>query len=240
MSLPRHRPLLCLVTDRARLRAGTGAGAVTDALVALVGGAARGGVDLIQIRERDLPARDLLTLVERSLDAAREAGARVIVNDRADVAMAAGAHGVHLRADSLAAPRVRALAPPGFLVGQSVHGEAEALALAARGGLDYLMLGTLFDTLSKPQGHSTLGLDVLARVARLVDLPVLAIGGLTHERLAAIVEKGAAGAAAIGLFMPMTGEDPGAAAQDAARRARAAIDAACAAGRSGKLTGDRS
>lgn len=240
MSLLRHRPLLCLVTDRARLAAGADAAVGMDALVAQVGGAARGGVDLIQLRERDLPARTLLALVERCLDATRETNARLVVNDRADVAIAAGAHGVHLRGDSMAAPRVRALAPPGFLVGQSAHGEAEALLAAARGGLDYLILGALFETPSKSHGHAPLGLDVLARVARQVDVPVLAIGGITIGRLPSVVRNGGTGVAAIGLFIGVVGRDPAASAEDAARRARTAIDAAHAVGRSGKLTGDRS
>lgn len=224
---------MCLVTDRARLG---GRAAKVDALAALVaqvGAAARGGVDLVQIRERDLPARDLLDLVGRCLDAAQGTGARVVVNDRLDVALACGAHGVHLRGDSPEAARVRTIAPAGFVVGRSVHGEAEAVAAAARGGLDYLILGTVFESASKPPRHPLLRLEDCGRVARAVDLPVLAIGGITLDRVPAVLRAGAAGVAAIGLFAG-AGDDPGA----ATRRARAAADAVVAGGRSGKLTAD--
>lgn len=222
-----------------RLAGGAPAAAVTNRLVDVVRGAARGGVDLIQVRERDLPARDLLALVERCLDVTRDTGTRVVVNDRADVALAAGAHGVHLRGDSVDAMRLRASAPPEFLIGRSVHGEVEAREAMMRGGLDYLILGAVFETRSKSAGHPTLGLEVLARVVRGVDLPVLAIGGMTLDHLPEIVRSGAAGVAAIGLFFGDAGGAPDEVAEAAARRARAAVDAAQATGRSGKLT-DRS
>ncbi len=239
MPLPGRRPLLCLVTDRTRLAGGAPVAAVTDRLVEVARGAARGGVDLIQVRERDLPARDLLALVERCLDVTRGTGTRVVVNDRADVALAAGAHGVHLRGDSIDAVRLREIAPPEFIVGRSVHGEVEARDAVTRGGLDYLILGAVFGTRSKSAGYPTLGLEVLARVVREADLPVLAIGGMTLDHLPAIVRSGAAGVAAIGLFLADAGDAPDGAAENAARRARAAVDAAQATARSGKLT-DRS
>jgi thiamine-phosphate pyrophosphorylase len=224
---------LCLVTDRARLGGRAAKADALAALVAQVGAAARGGVDLVQIRERDLPARDLLDLVGRCLDAAQGTGARVVVNDRLDVALASGAHGVHLRGDSLEARRVRAIAPPGFLVGRSVHEEAEAVAAASGGHVDYLILGTFHESASKPPGHPRLGLEDCGRIARAVNVPVLAIGGLTLDRLPAVLRAGAAGVAAIGLFAG-EGDDPG----SAARRARAAADAVVGGGRSGKLTSD--
>ena len=225
---------MCLVTDRARLRGHAAEADTLALLVAQVGAAAREGVDLVQIRERDLPARALLDLVGRCLDAARGTGARIVVNDRMDVALASGAHGVHLRGDSPEAPRLRAIAPPGFLVGRSVHGEAEAVAAAARGDLDYLILGTLYESVSKPPRHPLLRLQECGRVARTVAIPVLAIGGITLDRLPAVLRTGAAGVAAIGLFACAEGDDPGA----AARRARAVADAIVAARRSGKLTAD--
>lgn len=225
MFLRRDRPVLCLVTDRTRLAAGSPAAAPVDAVVAQVGAAAHAGVDLVQIRERDLPARELFALVVRCLDAARRTPARIVVNDRADVALAAAAHGVHLRDDSIDAARLRAIAPAGFLLGRSVHSEAEAAAAARRGGLDYLILGSLFETPSKAPGQPTLGLGGLGLIARAVDLPVLAIGGITLDRLPAVIRAGAAGVAAIGLFVG-TGDEPGVAAADATRRARKAADAA--------------
>jgi thiamine-phosphate pyrophosphorylase len=222
--------VLCLVTDRARL----GRPAGTAALVDLVGAAARAGVDLIQIRERDLAARDLRRLVAECLDAVRETGARLVVNDRLDVALGCGAHGVHLRADSFEAWRARTVAPPDFLVGRSVHGEAEAVAAAERGDLDYLILGTLHETASKPAGHPQLGLEACARIARRVTIPILAIGGITLDRLPGVLGTGVAGIAAVGLFAEAGDGETGA----AARRAREAADAVVAGRRSGKLTPD--
>lgn len=233
MSLQRERPLLCLVTDRARLDDRSGGTGPLASLVAQVGAAAREGIDLIQIRERDLPARDLLHVVLACLGAARGTGARIVVNDRLDVALASGAHGVHLRGDSLEARRVRAIAPPGFLVGRSVHGEAEAVAAASGGHVDYLILGTVYESASKRPGHPRLGLEDCGRIARAVSVPVLAIGGITLDRLPAVLRAGAAGVAAIGLFAGV-GDDPAL----AARRARAAADAVVGHGRSGKLTSD--
>lgn len=231
MPLRRDRPLLCLVTDRrhgAREQTQT---ASLDALVAHASAAAGAGLDLVQIRERDLSTRSLITLVERVLDAVSGTDVRVVVNDRLDVAIAARAHGVHLRGDSIGADRVRELAPAGFLVGRSVHGEEEALAAARSGDLDYLVLGTIFPSPSKPQGHPTVGLNVLARVAHAVDLPVLAIGGITGDTLPAVIRAGAAGVAAIRLFQSCQ-PDLG----DTTREARRKCDALFAARRDGKLT----
>ncbi len=183
-----------MVTDRRRL-----AGDPTEALAGRVAAAARAGVHLIQVRERDLEARPLTRLVARCVDAVRSTRARVVVNDRVDVALAAGAHGVHLRADSLPAARVRRMVPRDFLVGRSVHGLDEALRAQDAGGLDYLVFGTVFGTASKP-GAAAAGLDALARVAAATRLPVIAIGGMNAARLPDVGGTGAAGFAAIGLF----------------------------------------
>jgi thiamine-phosphate pyrophosphorylase len=123
----------------------------------------------------------------------------VVVNDRLDVALAAGAHGVHLRGDSYPAARVRAVVPPGFLVGRSVHSAGEAVAVAAAGGVDYLVFGSVFATASKA-GQPPAGLPELAAVAAAVPVPVLAVGGVTVEHAGRVAQAGAAGAAAIGLF----------------------------------------
>jgi thiamine-phosphate diphosphorylase len=186
-------PVVCLITDRAR-----GGGGV-DAVVARAAWAARAGVHLIQVRERDLDGAALTTLVRRCVEAVRGTRARVLVNDRVDVALAAGAHGVHLRADSMPASRVRALCPPGFVVGRSVHTRDEAVAVAAGGGLDYLLFGTVFATASKP-GRPPAGLRALSDVALAVSLPVLAVGGITPDKVHEVVGAGAAGFAAIGMF----------------------------------------
>lgn len=199
--LPRH--LICLVTDRRRLQVESGSEpSRLAALVDLVGAAAAAGVDLVQIRERDLEARVLHDLTVRCVRATERTRARVVVNDRLDVALAAGAAGVHLRAASLRAPDARRLAPAGFLIGRSVHSEREALDVHAAGGLDYLVFGTVYPSVSKAPGHPAAGPAELERLVRLVPLPILAIGGMTVDRLEAVARAGAAGVAAIGLFLP--------------------------------------
>lgn len=201
MPLSRTRPLICLVTDRRRLAAS----AQSIGFVDFVGAAARAGVDLIQIRERDLHARELTGLVKQCVAAAQNTSAKIIVNERADVTLAAGAHGVHLRSDSIEAPRIRGLLPPDVIVGRSVHGVEEASAAARSGGLDYLILGTLFPTPSKDPSHRLTTMTGLAAACALVSIPVLAIGGITVERAEDVARTGASGVAAIGLFLPPAG-----------------------------------
>jgi thiamine-phosphate diphosphorylase len=121
-----------------------------------------------------------------------------VVNERVDVAMAAGAHGVHLRSDSLPVARVRDITPPGFLVGRSVH-DLRAAVRAAHEGADYVLFGTVFESGSKP-GRRPAGVDALAEVAAAVTIPVLALGGITPSRAGEVARAGAAGVAAIGLF----------------------------------------
>jgi thiamine-phosphate pyrophosphorylase len=188
------RPIVCLVTDRHRLPNPS-----EDALVRLAAAAARGGVDLIQIRERDLHDRRLLALTQRIVSAVRGTNAIVVVNDRLDVAIAAGAGGVHLRADSIRADRVRAISPDSFLIGRSVHTVAEAAAAAAS-GVDYLVMGTIYATPSKDDVVALAGITGLQAVCRTVSTPVLAIGGVTADKVGDLAGAGAAGLAAVGLF----------------------------------------
>jgi len=201
---------MCLVSDRQR------AGGA-DAMVDRVAWAARAGVHLVQVRERDLEGAALTTLVTRCLEAVRGTRTRVIVNDRVDVALAAGAHGVHLRADSVPAARVRAMTPPGFLVGRSVHSIDEAVQAATAGGLDYLIFGTVYVSASKP-GGAVAGPSALAAVVAAVSVPVLAVGGVTPDNLHELAATGASGFAAIGMFVAT----PETAIMQAAARAAAA------------------
>jgi thiamine-phosphate pyrophosphorylase len=187
-------PVLCLITDR-RLCGPDG----TDALIARVAAAAREGIHLVQVRERDLDGGPLMRLVSGCVEAVRATRTRVLVNDRLDVALAAGAHGVHLRGDSFDAPRVRSLAPPGFLIGRSVHSASEAVVAAHQGGLDYLIFGTVFTTPSKP-GVDPAGIAGLSAVARATCLPVLAVGGMTWDKVGLVMGAGACGVAAITMF----------------------------------------
>jgi thiamine-phosphate pyrophosphorylase len=197
------------VTDRRRF------GLSVDELVARAGAVARAGVDVIQVRERDLSDRELAALVRAVVVAASGTTARVIVNDRADIALVAGACGVHLRGDSAPASRVRALAdvaadagpasqpPDRFLIGRSVHSLVDVDAAIADGGADYLLFGTVFPSEGKPGGPAA-GLEALQAVCVRSAVPVIAIGGITEERAALVQQAGAAGFAAIGLFMRLT------------------------------------
>ena len=194
MTSPLARPVICLVTDGRRSNA-----AGDGDLLRLIRFAAAAGVTLIQIRERRLNDRRLLSLTRAAVRAVAGTPARVVVNDRVDVALAANAAGVHLRADSPSAARVRSIVPAGFLIGRSVHGEAEAVE-AAGTGVDYLILGTVYPSASKEEGSLWLGEDGLARGAAAVSVPLLAIGGVTADNVGNIAAAGAAGFAAIGLF----------------------------------------
>jgi thiamine-phosphate pyrophosphorylase len=170
-----------------------------DRVVASIAVAARAGVQIIQVRQPTLDGGPLLVLVRRCLETLAGTRTRLVVNERLDVALAAGAHGVHLRGDSIAAPRLRALAPRGFLIGRSVHTVAEAVSVSARGGLDYLVFGTTFPTTSKP-GRKASGVEALGEVCAATVLPVLAVGGVTPSHFSEIARSGAAGFAAISLF----------------------------------------
>ena len=212
-------PVVCMVTDRTRFGGGA---AADDRLVEAVGDAARAGVHLVQLRERDLEGGALLRLAVRCLDAVRGTAARVLVNDRADVAVAAGAHGVHLPGHGLPARRLRPHLPPRFLIGRSVHDAAEAVRAAADGGLDYLVFGTVFETASKP-GARIAGVEELRTAAASVPLPVLAIGGVTADRWPEVAAAGAAGVAGIGLF---AAAQPRESLQTLVRKASLAFDSA--------------
>jgi thiamine-phosphate diphosphorylase len=198
-------PLVCVVSDAARLVSEYGWPDQEDAVLTHAQQAAAAGADLFLVREPALTTRALERVVAAIGRSVGRSPMRVLVSDRLDVALAAGAHGVHLKANSFGADRVRAAAPAGFLAGRSVHAEEEAAAAA--GAVDYLLFGTVLPSASKPSGHPTAGLDLYGRVVhRLHPVPVLAIGGIdarTIDRFA-----GAPGIAAIRWFLPdPAGED---------------------------------
>lgn len=193
--------MICLVTDRRRLSNG---GDGVERLVELVTAAVRAGIDLIQIRERDLDACALVALARRCVAATEGSATKVLVNDRADIALAAGAHGVHLRADSIAPRAARAVIGDAGVIGRSVHSARDAAAAADSGGVDYLLFGTMYSSGSKPPDHPLATIDELSAACR-AGIPVLAIGGVTIERTAHMARAGAAGIAGIGLFVPPPG-----------------------------------
>jgi thiamine-phosphate diphosphorylase len=182
-------PCLCLVTDRRQLApdARTTSHEVA-ALERWLDDALSADVDLIQIRERDLDAREL-----------GDRAPRIVVNDRADVALAAGADGVHLRGDAPGVDAVRTLGPASWLIGRSVHTIDEVREHAAA---DYLFFGTVFPGGSKGASAPTQGLEALARAAAASTVPLIAIGGITPARARDAIMHGAAGVAAIGVFLP--------------------------------------
>jgi thiamine-phosphate pyrophosphorylase len=199
--LPRaaSSPLLCCVTG------GRALGPVPSPaeLLASFQGIVAAGVDWIQIREKDLPARELFDLTRQCV-ALAGARTRILVNDRLDVALAAGAAGVHLGRESATASEVKRWclaghAPQGFLVGVSCHSLDEALA-AERDGADYIFFGPVFATPSKEAFGPPQGIARLAEVCRTVRIPALAIGGIAPENAAECLRAGAAGIAAIRLF----------------------------------------
>jgi thiamine-phosphate pyrophosphorylase len=158
------------------------------------------GVDMLQIREKDLPAGELYRLTMQVLDLPNPHGTLVFVNSRVDVALAAGAHGVHLPANALAPAEVRRIGPAGFKVGVSCHTVEEARR-AAEEGADFAVFGPVFEPLSKAGLAPPAGLEGLRQACGGSGIPVLALGGITAERALECVGRGAAGVAAISLFL---------------------------------------
>ena len=162
--------MICLVTDRRRLLAvgradADGPDPWRACLAVQVRHAVAAGVDLIHLRERDLEAGALASLVTQLLAITAGSSTRLVVSDRVDIALACGADGVHLRGDSIPAAAARRLAPDGFLVGRSVHSRSEALAAA---DADYLIAGTVFASPSKPGLVTLLGTNGLRAITRAV------------------------------------------------------------------------
>ncbi|MDK2974598.1 MAG: thiamine-phosphate pyrophosphorylase [Methanofollis sp.] len=181
--------------------------------------AVEGGADVVQIRDRALSCRALLAEAREVRAVTRAAGALFIVNDRLDVALAAGADGVHLGQDDLPVETVRSIAPPGFIVGVSVGSAVEA-SLAVEGGADYVALSPTFSTASKADAGAGRGLAALREVRAAVRVPLLAIGGVGPANVADVIAAGADGVAVISAIV---GQEDVA---GAARRMKALVAAA--------------
>ena len=194
MPLSRTRGIVGVVSDRRRLLPGASPGAQAHALVAQAVAAAEAGVDFFQVRERDLEARELSRLTAEVVSAVAGTPMLVLVNDRADVALASGAHGVHLPGNGLPPAGVRIIAPAGFFLGQSIHGIERADER-----VDVAIFGAIFPSLSKPGDHVPAGLEGLRAAARVNSVPVLAIGGITETNVG-VVAPFCHGVAAIGWF----------------------------------------
>lgn len=207
MRPPLPYPALCLVTDRSVCPA--------DELPGRIAAAIAGGVDVVQLRDKDLPGGPLLELASalRTVCAGR---ALLLVNERADVAYAAGADGVQLGESAIPTPQARAIIGSAAVIGRSVHSAAGART-AADAGADFLLVGTMFATRSHP-GAEPSGPELLRRISAAgVSAPLLAIGGITTDNVSAVLEAGAGGAAVITSILGSP--DP----ESAARRLKSAM-----------------
>jgi thiamine-phosphate diphosphorylase len=192
-----NKPIVCYVTDRKTIGSGDAIRNLTERIRL----AAAAGVDWVQIREKDLGAKELLALVKHAVI---RGSAKVIVNDRLDVALAAGAAGVHLGRESAPVAEVvqwccGGNAPVEFLIGVSCHSLEEAHEAEARGA-SYVFFGPVFETPSKHPFGPPQGIAKLAEVCGQLRIPVIAIGGVDEKNAGGCVRAGAAGIAAIRLF----------------------------------------
>ncbi len=169
------------------------------ALLRFVERAIHNGVDRIQVREKDLCARDLCELVRRIVQLARPYGTQILVNSRLDVALAAGAHGVHLTGNAIPAKILHTIAPPGFLAGVSTHTFEEVTA-AENEGADFVVFGPVFPVISKPGYEACIGLQGLRYAVQHITIPLIALGGVTHSNAGECIQAGAAGVAGISMF----------------------------------------
>lgn len=183
---------LCLVTDRTQTRG--------RELVAVVGECLAAGLPAVQVREKDLGADDVALLCRRLLGPVRDAGAMLVVNDRVDVALAVGADAVQRTHTSLPVPDIRAVAGRRLRIGVSVHSLPDAVDAELKGA-DWVTYGPVYDTPSKRPYGPPQGLERLAAVAGALRIPVVAIGGITPERVKEVRAAGARGVAAISFVL---------------------------------------
>jgi thiamine-phosphate pyrophosphorylase len=214
----------------ARLYLCTGARRSTGDLAPFLDAVLGAGVDIVQLREKGLEAREELALLEVFADACRRHGRLLAVNDRADVALAAGADVLHLGQDDLPVPVARRILGPGPVIGRSSHSPAQADAAAAEPGVDYFCAGPVWATPTKP-GRPAAGLDLLAHVAQAQlkqaqlkragpARPWFAIGGISLDLLDDVLATGATRVVVVRAITEAA--DPAAAAQEFSRRLRQA------------------
>lgn len=195
--LPFDPPLL-LVTDRRRFAAPASGRVFADAEWRALDAAIAAGIGALQLREKDLDGRALVARAVPLTARCRASGVALLVNDRVDVALAAGAAGVQLPAGGLPVVAARALLGPAAMIGCSLHDAAE---LEERAEADFVLFGPVFDTPAKRAFGPPQGLERLAAFVRTAPMPVIAVGGVGPERVPDVLRAGAAGVAVIGAIL---------------------------------------
>jgi len=180
-------PRLYVILDRAAAR-------VRD-LLTILDATLAGGCRLVQLREKEWPSGRLLPMAERLRDRCRAAGATFIVNDRLDLALALGADGVHLGQDDLPPAAARPLLRPGMILGLSTHSPEQARAAQAAGA-DYVAVGSMFPTGTKPD-FQLVGPEIIGKLRGEISVPLIGIGGITHDNVTQVIRAGADGVAVI-------------------------------------------
>jgi len=192
VSIFTRKPIRCLITP----------GILSDAnfstehprILKLICAAIDRGVELVQIREKNLNARDVFSFASASVRLASGSGTKIMVNERFDIAMAAGASGVQLTSRSMPVSWVRPNVPKGFLIGASAHSREDVIDARA-GDADFAMFGNVFESPGKPEPA---GLEVLSDICSAAgDFPVIAVGGINGSNWKSVIDAGAAGFAAI-------------------------------------------
>lgn len=178
-------------------------------LTHITAAAIRGGADVIQLRDKQASDRQLLKEAVRLLPLTRAAGVPLLINDRADIAHAVGADGVHLGQEDLPVDAARRLLGAHRLIGKSTHNPEQAMAAEAEGA-DYIGLGPVFPTPTKPD-YGSIGLGVIPQVCGSVRLPVVCIGGIDSRTISQVLEVGADRVAVVRAVC--SAEDPEAAAR---------------------------
>jgi len=189
-------------------------------LLEKVAAALQGGVTAVQLRAKRATPREILSLGEEVRRVARGMNAAFLVNDRPDLALALEADGVHVGPDDLPSPEARRLLPRPAILGVSASSVREAKE-AEESGADYLGVGPVFTTMTKPDAGEPLGLSSFSEIASAVGIPVVGIGGITLENSASVIEAGAAGVATVSAILGA--EDPEQAARALLRRVEQAL-----------------
>src|SRR2546425_5279577 len=204
MALQFRKPILYLITRGASKPSTTSKSPEFKSILTQVSSAVAAGTDLIQIREKNLSARVLFELCEQAVRLTAGTSTRLLVNDRADIAAGAGAHGVHLTTRSIDAGAIRKTFGEELLIGASTHSADDAVA-ARDGGADLIVFGPIFETPSKLKYGAPLGLESLSTVTTVLrNFPVLALGGITIGNARDCLNAGASGIAGISLFSDHT------------------------------------